>query len=263
MKKISNELLELCEKEYSDKKLIVPFGKMDNNENVYMDFTNVSGLFIAGETASGKSIFVDDIILSLMHKNKSSDVQFCLIDPKEIELIEYNGLDYVMGSKSEYDIVKIESLMNDVNRIMNIREEKLTKNRFCGIDSYQTDIDIRVPHIFVIIDEGDDVLKNQNMEEICKRILNTGNQLGIHLIFSTNAYLKEYKDSKFLDLFKYRVSFDMASGEQSKFIGFKDAHWLSTNGEAIINGYNGISYRFQAPFADVSNIKDVKPYIIK
>ena len=53
MNKINNELLELCEKEYSDKPLIVPLGKMDNNESVYIDFTNVSGLFIVGETNSG------------------------------------------------------------------------------------------------------------------------------------------------------------------------------------------------------------------
>ena len=263
MNKINQELIELCEKEYRDKSLIIPFGKIDENENVYMDFTNVSGLFIAGSTASGKSVFIDDIILSLMHKNKPDDIKLCLIDPKEIELNEYNGLDYVIGGKSEYDIVEIGNLINNINQEINERIKKLVNNRSRNITGYNNSNNEKLPHIFVIIDEGEDILNYRNVREILEKILDVGDNLGIHLIFSTNAYLKDYVESKFLDKFKYRLSFDMASKEQSNLIGIKKAHWLSANGEAVIKSFNNVFYKFQAPFVTVETNKDVKPYIIK
>ena len=262
MSKMNQELKELLEKEYRDKSLIVPFGKIDENENVYMDFTNVSGLFIAGETASGKSVFIDDIILSLMHKNKASEVKFCLIDPKQVELNEYNGLDYVIGGKNIYDIVEIESMLNWLNREINKRTEKFVQNHSRNITGYNESNSNPLPHIFVIVDEGYDVLNYHNNRQIFERILDIGDNTGIHLIFSTNAYLKDYKTSNFFDLFKYRLSFDLASNEQSKLIGINKTQWLA-NGEAIVKSFNARFYRFQAPFADVSNPKDVKPYIIK
>ena len=263
MNKINKELIELCEKEYYDKPLIVPFGKIDENENVYMDFTNVSGLFIAGSTASGKSVFIDDIILSLIHKNKSSDIKLCLIDPKEIELNEYNGLNYVIGGKSEYDIVEIGNLLNSINQEINERTQKLVDNHSRNITGYNDSNNEKLPHIFVIVDEGEDILEYENIREILERILDVGDNVGVHLIFSTNAYLKDYVESKFLDRFKYRLSFDMASKEQSDLIGIKKAHWLSANGEAIIKSFNDKFYKFQAPFTSLETSKDVKPYIIK
>lgn len=267
MNKINKELIDLCEKEYRDRPLIVPFGKIDDHDNVYMDFTNVSGLFIAGETASGKSVFIDDIILCLMHKNKPDNVLFCLIDPKEIELNEYNGLDYVMGGKSEYDIVEIGNLMNNVNHMIDERTKILVANRSRNITEYNAKTNDKLPHIFVVIDEGYDVLNYQNIREICERILDVGDNTGIHLIFSTNAYLKDYADTKFIDRFKYRVSFDMASREQAKLIGINNdiykANWLSADGEAIIKSFNDNYYHFHTPFANVTDIRDVKLYINK
>lgn len=263
MNKISNDLIKLCEKKYRDKLLVVPFGKIKNDEEVYMDFTNISGIFIAGSTASGKSVFIDDIILSLMHKNNASDIKFYLIDPKGIELSEYDGLDYIIGGKSVRDILKIEKTLNDINKEIDKRIGLLVQNKSRNITGYNESSSDKMPHIFVIVDEGNDILNYKNNRQIFERILDVGDNTGIHLIFSTNAYLKEYTKSDFLARFKYRLSFDLASKEQAKAIEINKSNWLNSNGEAIIKSFNARFYKFQTPFSNIQSIKDVKPYIIK
>ena len=66
-------LKELCEMEYANNKLILPLGWINKKERVYMNFKSISALFIGGATGTGKSIFIDDLILSLMYKNTEDD----------------------------------------------------------------------------------------------------------------------------------------------------------------------------------------------
>lgn len=245
MKKINEKLIELCEREYKEKKLVVPMGDVEKEDDVvYLDFENVSGLFIAGATGTGKSVLIDDIIHSLMYKNKVDDIQFALIDPKEIELNEYNGYDYVIGKKSECDIININNMLKQINEIIEQRIETRTKE----------------PHIFVVVDEGYDIYNIDSNREILKNILKTGNKIGVHLIFATNSYLKEYAESGFIDRFKYRVSFDLASLEQAKYINIKDSSWLKGNGDAIVKGVNSIPYRFQTYMVPDDEIGSIAIY---
>ena len=100
MKKKEYSIKELCDIKYKDKKLVVPLGYVGNKKCVYLDLNKMSGLFIAGATGTGKSIFIDDIVVSLMYKNKPGEVKFIMLDPKKIELGEYDGINYLIGKKS-------------------------------------------------------------------------------------------------------------------------------------------------------------------
>ena len=105
-KKEELTIKELCDLEYKNKNLAVPLGWINNKENVYMDFKDVSGLFIGGATGTGKSIFIDDIIVSLMYKNTNEQVKFIMLDPKKIELGEYDGINYLLDRKCQSDSLK-------------------------------------------------------------------------------------------------------------------------------------------------------------
>ena len=72
----------------------------------YKNFKRISGLFIAGATGSGKSVFIDDLIISLMYKNSPSDVKFIMFDPKRGELGEYDGIKFLLGGKSQSKLKK-------------------------------------------------------------------------------------------------------------------------------------------------------------
>ena len=248
---------ELCDLEYKDKKLAVPLGWIDDKENVYMDFKNISGLFIGGATGTGKSIFIDDIIVSLMYKNTSDEVKFIMLDPKKIELGEYNGIDYLFNNKNYSDSHKGYDFLIDIMKLLDSRINTLIKTNHRTIEGYNKDSKEHWPHIFIFVDEGCDIIRIKDSFSVFSKILEFGKNCGIHLIYATNSYLKDYSNSKFLDMFKYRMTFDLASEEQEKFIDIKGSSWLKTSGEALIKGPNGIVYKFQAPYVKDDEINEV------
>ena len=81
--------------------------------------------------------------------------------------------------------------------------------------------------------------------------------VGIHLIFATNDYLKDYANSKFLEKFNYVMTFDLASVEQADFIGIEDSNWLKIDGNAIIKYPNGKTYKFRVPLIRDEEINEV------
>lgn len=250
-------LKDICMEEYHNRNLVVPIGRINSKENVFLDFSSVSGLFIGGATGTGKSIMIDDIIVSLILKNNSHDVKFVFLEPYSVELGEYNGINYIYNNPKESVTKekKTKTILMDILWLMEIRTNILMENHFSSIKSYNRSNKEKWPHLFIIIDEGFKVIRNYDVQVILDRILDCGEPLGIHLIYATNAYLKDY--SSFINKFKYRMSFDMASLEQAKYIDIKKANWLKDNGEAIIKGKDTGTYKFQAPFVSSEEIQKV------
>lgn len=246
MNKTNSEIIELCKREYTEKHLAVPIGKLNDDEYIYIDFQDVSGLFIAGTTGTGKSILIDDIIHGLMCKNKSSDINFCLIDPKKIELNEYNGLDYVVNEKSFSSLNDILDLLNYVDKLMDYRMNNKDISNWS--------------HTFVIIDEGYDIINILDIRKILEKILKIGCKVGIHLIFSTNAYLKDLVKNEFISKFKYKITFDLSSSEQARLLGIRNSNWLSGEGDAIIKSFGSKNYRFKALKTSDDEINNVILY---
>ncbi len=249
LQKKFKKIINLCLKEYADKKLIIPLGTSKESGRIYMDLASSHGIFIGGTTDSGKSVFIDSLILLLMLKNKPSEVKFLLLDPKKIELGEYNGLNYVIGKRAITSKVKcitaLEKLLKELEKRANVLIEKKLKN----IDSYNKEAKNKWPHIFVVIDEASDLINKKGVIPVIEQILDYGKPLGIHMILSTNVYLKTFYNAKFLKHFKYRISFDMASVEQAKYIEIDGANLLNANGEAIIKGFCNI-HNFQDLYLD-------------
>lgn len=250
-----NELIKLCEMEYKERKLVVPMGKINDKENVYMDFTNVSGLFIAGATGTGKSVFIDDLIFFLKHKNSPSEIKLVLLDPKKIELGEYDGSKYVFNGKSESDALKGYNLLINILQILKDRVSILQKTKHQTITDYNLHSKEKWPHIFIFIDEGCEIMKIKDAVKLFEEILEFGKIVGFHLIFATNSYLKDYVNNEFINKFKYRMTFDLASTEQAEYIDIPGSNWLKANGKALIPDYRGKIYEFQAPYISNDLIK--------
>ena len=245
---------ELCEMEFTEKKLAVPIGYVGKKKLKFIDFKDTSGLFIAGTTGTGKSILIDDIVVALMHKNKPSEVRFIMLDPKKMELVEYNGIKYLIGkseSKSRKGINYLISLL----KLLEARVHTLVKTGHRTISGYNCDEKEKWPHVFVIVDEGCDIIKMQGAIEAFSRILEYGEFVGIHLIYATNAYLKGHED--FIELFKYRISFDLASVEQAELIDIKDSSWQKGEGNAIVKESNGKTHKIHTPHVSDDEINEV------
>lgn len=247
---------ELCDLKFKDKKLVVPFGWNEDKEPYYKNFKRIPGLFIAGATGTGKSIFIDDLILSLMYKNTSDEVKFVMFDPKKIELGEYDGIKYLLTGNSHYDLNKSHDALMFILKVLESRIETLKKNNCPSIEIYNQKMKEKWPHIFLIIDEGSKLIKMRDAKETFSRVLDCGNIIGIHLIYATNEYLKDYATDKFINKFKYRMTFDLASGEQAKYLEINKSNWLKSEGEAIIKGRSGEKYKIQAPLATDEEINE-------
>ena len=249
-------LKDICYKEYADKKLVVPVGRMDDGEPIYMDMTWISGLFIGGATGTGKSIFIDDFVVSLILKNSYDEVKFINFDPKKVELGEYDGIKYLFGKKKNTSSSKKGiNLLTDIFDEISERVEVLKISGQEDIRKYNEFMTKKWPHIFIIIDEGSPIFNMENGQELLEQILSMGKVVGFHLIFATNDYLKNY--GYFIDKFEYRMTFDMASKEQSSLMRFRSAHLLKDSGESLIKGKKGIVYKFQAPFISDKEIQNV------
>ena len=258
MKK-NNELTikELCDLKYNNNKLVVPLGWTPDNNIFYKNFKRISGLFVAGATGSGKSVFIDDLIVSLMYKNTPEEVKFIMFDPKKIELGEYDGIKYLLNGKSEYNLKKSYDTLLFLLRVLESRFNTLNKCGLPSIEAYNKTNEEKWPHIFIFIDEGSKIIKVKDVHNILSKILDYGSIIGIHLIFATNSYLKDYANSKFIDQFKYRITFDLASTEQAEFMNMKKGSWLKNNGEALIKCRNSKIYKFQAPMVKDEEIEEV------
>ena len=91
-------LSKLLFKKDLNEKLLVPIGIDDKKEKCFVDLSEISTMLIGGETGSGKSVLIDSIIVSLLLKNTPDNLKFVFIDPKKIELFEYDGIPHIIDS---------------------------------------------------------------------------------------------------------------------------------------------------------------------
>ncbi|MCZ7582540.1 MAG: FtsK/SpoIIIE domain-containing protein [Deltaproteobacteria bacterium] len=90
------ELIESKPFQEAESPLAVPFGKDITGNPVIHDLTKMPHLLVAGTTGSGKSVFINTIITSIIYKSSPADVKLILIDPKMLELSDYAGIPHLL-----------------------------------------------------------------------------------------------------------------------------------------------------------------------
>ena len=102
---------------------VIPLGMDKNKEKYYLDLRNISGMFISGETGSGKSVFLHSVIVSLLLKNSPNDLKFIFYDERKIELNNYKRLPHYLNSLYSFDdLNNIVTLINDRKKCLLKRE---------------------------------------------------------------------------------------------------------------------------------------------
>jgi len=145
-------------------------------------------LLIAGATGTGKSVCINSLLMSLLYKNSPSDLRLILIDPKRVELTDYNGIPHLL-TPVVTDPEKAANALNWAVAEMSRRYETLSHAGCRNIDEYNED-DSRLkkmPKIVIVIDELADLMMANGKEveaSIC-RIAQMARAVGIHLIVAT------------------------------------------------------------------------------
>lgn len=186
------ELISSAEFRNAASKISFALGKDIAGNNIVANLKEMPHLLIAGATGSGKSVCINTIITSMLYKSTPKEVRFIMIDPKVVELRNYNGVPHMLIPVVT-DPKKAASALNWAVSEMNNRYKEFAEAGVKDIQSYNeyeaanAEDEKKRCEIVIIIDELADLMMaspSQVEESIC-RLAQMGRAAGVHLIVAT------------------------------------------------------------------------------
>jgi len=180
----------LSDQELKNPKMILPlaFGKNIAGKNIFIDLQKMPHILIAGATGSGKSILTNSFILSLLYTRTPDEVKFIMVDPKQVELAEYNGIPYLLTPV----ITEMDKVLNALKWAIAEMEQRYTifrESHVKNIEGYnQFKGYAALPYIVIVIDEMADMMMSTNKAETetaIVRLAQKARATGIHLLLAT------------------------------------------------------------------------------
>lgn len=213
------ELLESKEFKHRKSSFSVPVGKDITGATQMLMVEKAPHMLVAGATGSGKSVCLNDIIVSLLYQNGPDDLKFIMVDPKRVELSIYAGIPHLLVPP----IVKADEAINALKwavREMERRLDYLSKFGSRDIDSYNAKSKERMPRIIIVIDELADLMSQnkRDVEAVIVRIAQMARAAGIHLILATQRPSVDVITGTIKANIPTRLAFAVASQVDSKTI---------------------------------------------
>ena len=258
----------------SKSKLTMALGKDINGRIVTADLAGMPHLLIAGSTGAGKSVAINAMIMSILYKATPDQVRLILVDPKRLELGNYEGVPHLYTPIITEPKLAANALRNAV-REMERRLKLLAAKGVRNIDQYnrlfeqngtpslfeEDSEDKPIPYIVIIIDELADLmmLDSSNVEESITRLAQMARAVGIHLVLATQRPSVDVITGLIKANFPARVSFRVATKVDSRTI-------LDANGAEALLGRGDMLYlpsgsarvhRLHAPFVTEKEIAAV------
>ena len=169
--------------------LAVAFGKNIKGETIYADFDEFPHILIAGTTGSGKSIFVNSIIVTLIMRNSPDDLKLVLVDPKKVEMSRYKDMPHLLCPIIT-DPNDAKALIDRLCKEMEERYALFSDNGSTNIKEFNEDAPglglEKLPYIIVVLDEYADIV--DQCKEISMPVVSLAQKAracGIHLLIST------------------------------------------------------------------------------
>lgn len=169
--------------------LAVAFGKNIKGETIFADFDEFPHILIAGTTGSGKSIFVNSIIVTLIMRNSPDDLKLVLVDPKKVEMSRYKDMPHLLCPIIT-DPNDAKTLIDRLCKEMEERYMLFSDNGSTNIKEFNEDAPglglERLPYIVVVLDEYADIV--DQCKEISMPVVSLAQKAracGIHLLIST------------------------------------------------------------------------------
>lgn len=167
--------------------LEIALGKDVSGEIHVSDIAKMPHMLVAGSTGSGKSIFVNTVLMSLLYKLTPSNLRLLLIDPKRVELTAYNNIPHLVAPVVTDSEKAVSALKWAVYEMEN-RYKLFEAHGKRDILSYNSDKSLpKMPYMVIVIDELADlmVVAAQEVETAIVRIAQMARATGIHLTIAT------------------------------------------------------------------------------
>jgi hypothetical protein len=231
--------------------LSIPIGKSGRNI-ISLEMGLKSGIyhgFIAGQSGSGKTNLLHNIITSIANLYSPDELRLYLLDYKW-------GVEFQVYEKHpnvEFLLLDNESVESGISLLKELRKEFVKRSKeflslgktINNIDEYNKKAKIKMPHILVIIDEVQQLFSTYDLRRevnpILKEVAKQGRAFGIHLLFSTQSYAQCEIDSDTLSQMPLRIAFSLSSFSECRAIlgPDNDAPMALPPYSAVYNKRNG------------------------
>lgn len=257
--------------EFKDAKSKITFavGKDIAGNAITADLKGAPHLLIAGSTGSGKSVCVNSIITSILYKAKPEEVKLVLIDPKVVELTNYNGIPHLLIPVVT-EPTKAAAALNWAVAEMEDRYKKFAEAGVRELASYNNAVkrngedDLALPQIVIIIDELADLMMaapSQVEDSIC-RLAQKARAAGMHLIVATQRPSVDVITGVIKANIPSRIAFAVASQFDSRTIlDMAGAEKLVGKGDMLLKIGGGKPVRVQGNFISDQEVNDVIEFV--
>jgi S-DNA-T family DNA segregation ATPase FtsK/SpoIIIE len=246
------EVIEAEEFRVNKSRLTLAMGKDINGRIITADLAAMPHLLIAGSTGAGKSVAINAMIMSILYKATPDQCRLILVDPKRLELGNYEGVPHLYTPIITEPKLAANALRNAV-REMERRLKVLAERGVRNIEQYNKSFDEDktpslfeeatenehkpLPYIVIIIDELADLmmLDQSNVEESITRLAQMARAVGIHLILATQRPSVDVITGLIKANFPARISFRVATKIDSRTI-------LDANGAESLLGRGDMLY---------------------
>lgn len=273
------EVLESNEFQESGAHLPIALGIDYENNIAVADLAKMPHLLIAGATGQGKSVLLNNIILSLLYRLNPADLKLVLIDPKYVEFNHYNRIkkQYLLRTSEEAPAVitaieKVPKILISIDNEVRIRYNLLIQTQCRTIREYNhkiadgklsKDKHHHQPNIVVVIDEFADLMNvcGGNFMMPLASIAQRSRAVGIHLVIATQRLSTDVITGIIKANFPARIAFRVMSDADSKTVlDISGAQKLLGMGDMLFN-YCGDFKRIQSCFIDTPGIESICEWI--
>lgn len=264
------EIIDSREFKTAKSKITFAVGKDIAGKSIVADLKTMPHLLIAGSTGSGKSVCINSIITSILYKSNPDEVKLVLVDPKVVELGNYNGIPHLLIPVVT-EPTKAAAALNWAVAEMTDRYKKFADTGVRDLESYNDymrnhdEKENVLPQIVVIIDELADLMMaapSQVEESIC-RLAQMARAAGMHLIVATQRPSVDIITGVIKANIPSRIAFAVSSQFDSRTIlDMGGAEKLVGKGDMLFNPLGmGKPIRVQGTFISDKEVNSVIDFV--
>ena len=258
------ELLSNDNFKNTSSKIPICIGKDISGNIEVIDLSKTPHLLVAGTTGSGKSVFINTLLASILYKFSPNDLRLILIDPKMLELSVYNDIAHLLTpvvTEPKKAILALKWVCKEMERRYSLMNEENTRS----LEGYNQKSVEKLPYIVVFIDEMADLMMTagKEVEHYVQRLAQMARACGIHLVMATQRPSVDIITGSIKANFPSRISFQVASKYDSRTVlGEIGAEQLLGNGDMLMSKNGGNIIRYQSAFISDNEvnklIKEIK-----
>jgi len=237
-------------------KIPICIGKDISGNIEVIDLSKTPHLLVAGTTGSGKSVFINTLLASILYKFPPEDLRLILIDPKMLELSVYNDIAHLLTpvvTEPKKAIIALKWVCKEMERRYSLMNEENTRS----LEGYNQKSLEKLPYILVFIDEMADLMMTagKEVEHYVQRLAQMARACGIHLVMATQRPSVDIITGSIKANFPSRISFQVASKYDSRTVlGEIGAEQLLGNGDMLMSKNGANLIRYQSAFISDSEV---------